>query len=129
MEKKPKKCKIKGCSNLGAYKGLSSTGKKKYRTICILHRNRKPQRAKILREKQNRYRENNPYKVEARKMYNIALLRGDLVKPSKCSVCGKKATIQGHHPDYAKPLEVIWVCPKCHTKIHFPHLAQSPRDN
>jgi len=33
-----------------------------------------------------------------------------------CVICGKKA--DGHHPDYAKPLEVIWLCRKHHVEAH-----------
>ncbi len=40
-------------------------------------------------------------------------------KPAKCSMCNKKSDlIHGHHPDYDKPLEVIWCCPRCHGKLH-----------
>jgi hypothetical protein len=44
---------------------------------------------------------------------------GKLIRPSECSMCGVLNTqIIGHHEDYDKPLEVIWVCLKCHRKIH-----------
>lgn len=26
--------------------------------------------------------------------------------------------MQGHHPDYSKPLEVEWLCPRCHGARH-----------
>lgn len=39
-------------------------------------------------------------------------------KPSTCTLCKKKKDIQGHHTDYSKPLQVIWVCVECHSKFH-----------
>lgn len=51
-----------------------------------------------------------------------AVKRGDLVKPSECSECGcgplDRRKIQGHHPDYDKPLEVEWLCQDCHYDKH-----------
>lgn len=44
--------------------------------------------------------------------------KGNLEKPSKCSVCKKESTIYAHHPDYSKPLEVIWLCRDCHCEEH-----------
>lgn len=45
-----------------------------------------------------------------------ALKEGRLVKPSACSACGAEAKyIDGHHHDYDKPLEVIWLCRSCHS--------------
>jgi len=40
------------------------------------------------------------------------------LKPSCCSICGKKENLQAHHSDYSKPLEVLWVCDSCHKMIH-----------
>lgn len=59
---------------------------------------------------------------EARRMVRDAVRRGDLVRPSACNRCGSipsptvdgRASIQGHHHDYSKPLDVEWVCAKCH---------------
>lgn len=33
-----------------------------------------------------------------------------------CVICGKKA--EGHHEDYAEPLEVIWLCRFHHSHRH-----------
>lgn len=60
-----------------------------------------------------------PEKSRARSLLSNALCDGKLMKPSKCSLCGSEEyAIDGHHPDYSKPLEVIWVCKPCHGIIH-----------
>ncbi len=50
---------------------------------------------------------------------------GRLINPEKCSVCDSterfsdgRTAIQGHHDDYNKPLDVRWLCQKCHFKWH-----------
>src|SRR3990167_6956341 len=39
-------------------------------------------------------------------------------KPNKCEKCEQIKIVEGHHFDYEKPLEVVWVCRKCHSLIH-----------
>lgn len=59
----------------------------------------------------------DPEKLRARLRVTDAVYRGVLVKPDRCEQCGKetpKARLQGHHEDYSKPLEVSWLCAKCH---------------
>lgn len=34
-----------------------------------------------------------------------------------CQRCGEKRS-EAHHPDYSKPLEVVWLCHPCHMKEH-----------
>ena len=29
-----------------------------------------------------------------------------------------RSLIQGHHPDYSRPLEVLWVDKRCHANLH-----------
>lgn len=44
-----------------------------------------------------------------------ALKSGAIKKPSRCALCHlPSARLEGHHPDYAHPLAVIWVCKPCH---------------
>lgn len=65
------------------------------------------------------HREKNPEKNRARRILTYHVRKGNLTQPSVCSICGKESKyIQGHHEDYSKPLDVIWVCPQCHRNIH-----------
>jgi hypothetical protein len=44
-----------------------------------------------------------------------ALARGELVKPAACVWCDAPCKkLHGHHPDYNRPLMVLWLCPSCH---------------
>ena len=57
----------------------------------------------------------------AQRAISTAVNKGCIQKPNSCSICGEikeKRQIQGHHPDYKKRLEVIWVCHRCHERIH-----------
>ncbi len=59
-------------------------------------------------------------KAKARNVFSGAVARGDVVRPSNCEDCGIKprVSVHGHHEDYSKPLDVKWLCPKCHKKRH-----------
>lgn len=52
----------------------------------------------------------------ARKKLKYALKTGKLKKKS-CKKCGSKLS-EGHHPDYSKPLSVVWLCRKHHREVH-----------
>lgn len=56
-------------------------------------------------------------KVKARVMARQAKRRGKLV-PSPCEICKATASIEMHHEDYSKPLDVRWLCKTCHDAIH-----------
>jgi hypothetical protein len=50
-----------------------------------------------------------------------ALRMGDLTRPSDCAWCGdNRKTLHAHHPDYNRPMMVVWICPKCHIGHHGP---------
>ena len=50
----------------------------------------------------------------ARAKLRYAITIGEMTKPLKCEVCDRKKTLQGHHEDYTKPMDVIWLCTGCH---------------
>lgn len=61
---------------------------------------------------------NNPEKKKAGSKVANAIRSGRLTKPKECQTCGNKGRIEGHHEDYSKPFDVMWLCNLCHTKIH-----------
>jgi hypothetical protein len=34
--------------------------------------------------------------------------------PELCEGCNKPVRLEKHHPDYSKPLLVVWLCKPCH---------------
>lgn len=56
-----------------------------------------------------------PQRKLAQNAVSIAVRSGKLIK-LHCFVCGKKA--EAHHPDYDRPLDVIWLCPSHHKQLH-----------
>ena len=76
-------------------------------------------RERLLLKAKNRKR-NRPHE-RARDTLSKAVKRGHIKKPNKCSDCGfvlDKKKIHGHHHDYSKPLDVVWLCRSCHWKLH-----------
>lgn len=57
-------------------------------------------------------------KCLAGSLLNYGIRIGFVEKSSICTICKKEGEIEGHHPDYSKPLEVVWVCVECHSKFH-----------
>ena len=54
----------------------------------------------------------------AANIVNYGVRIGILIKDEKCHYCSCNEDIQGHHMDYSKPTEVIWLCRACHAKVH-----------
>lgn len=52
----------------------------------------------------------------ARIALNTAVRKGNVIRGA-CEVCGE-ANSQGHHEDYAKPLDVVWLCHAHHVERH-----------
>lgn len=70
------------------------------------------------RKMEKRRREGTPeqkQRIKARADVRLALARGDLKKES-CVACGSDA--HAHHDDYAKPLDVVWLCRPHHEQLH-----------
>jgi len=41
-----------------------------------------------------------------------------LLIPQPCQKCGSTKHIHAHHEDYSKPLDVVWLCSRCHRLRH-----------
>jgi len=65
------------------------------------------------REARRRY-----YRANKKKHVAGLQARRKIPLDSKCSQCGATEKLQRHHPDYAKPLEVVTLCMTCHKKLH-----------
>lgn len=101
-------------------------------------RRRYPKQAEQERERNARYgRENraritarrraervvDPVKYEAHKQVSMALRSGRL-QPQPCEVAnGCDGRVEAHHEDYAKPLDVRWLCARHHHEAHRTELA------
>src|SRR3990167_4269956 len=55
-------------------------------------------------------------KFLARGRLSRAVKIGKIIR-KVCQKCGDPK-VQGHHPDYSKPLEVIWLCGVHHRELH-----------
>lgn len=62
--------------------------------------------------------EKDPVKRQARVTLGNAVRDGTVKKPPHCEICRAECSPHGHHDDYNKPLDVIWVCRPCHALIH-----------
>ncbi|RLC75607.1 MAG: hypothetical protein DRJ03_30005 [Chloroflexi bacterium] len=79
-----------------------------YEVLCRWRKNN-PEKA---REQANRY----PEKRRARTAVGNAV-RDGILKKEPCADCGSEK-VHAHHEDCSKPLEVEWLCAKCHRKRH-----------
>jgi len=67
--------------------------------------------------KKRNYDKNRP-KYKARGAVKNALLNGSILR-GDCSVAHcDNSPIEAHHPDYNKPLEIVWLCRKHHLSNH-----------
>lgn len=57
-------------------------------------------------------------KITARNHFKHAMYAGKIERPEVCSKCGLKCIPDGHHEDYDKEYEVVWLCRQCHSDIH-----------
>lgn len=68
------------------------------------------------------------YRVKARahQMVATAVSQGKLKRSAVCQDCGDSSTntLHGHHEDYAKPLDVVWLCVGCHRRRHRVHRSE-----
>ena len=83
-----------------------------------------PQWKKSRDEKARVRAKNHPEHGRAHIKVHKALKSKHLTRPDHCSQCGKTdARIEAHHPDYNKPLEIVWLCKRCHALANIGKIA------
>lgn len=66
----------------------------------------------------SKYAERHPDRYSARNILNAAV-RDKKLKPwTACALPECCAKPQAHHPDYSRPLDVVWLCPSHHKQAH-----------
>jgi len=62
------------------------------------------------------YAAKHPERGAANYAVQYGRFRGSLDK-DKCVVCGATEDLCAHHEDYSLPLDVVWLCRSCHSKL------------
>jgi len=93
------------------------TTKSGYCTACK-NCDRLRRRGRKYKHNPERDRLRNERRKLKRKVYRTVVwgLRNGVISKKPCW-CGDKE-VQAHHPDYSKPLEVVWLCKLHHHHIH-----------
>jgi hypothetical protein len=65
-----------------------------------------------------RHAERYPEKTAARRAFSNAVRDGKVKRQSYCSACESTIRVHGHHEDYSRPFDVVWLCSKCHGLRH-----------
>lgn len=97
---------------------------------CREYRRNNPEKASFVslnwaknnREKTRIYqekwrKENRPQKA-ANAYLQKHIKKGFIIRSQTCTTCHKECKTEAHHEDYTKPLDVIWLCRRCHMKLH-----------
>ena len=79
-------------------------------------RGQRPKRKAMKHRYRATYLSKNPDKYKARNAVGNALRAGKIQR-LPCYYCGAPQT-EAHHEDYGKPLDVRWVCLRCHRQHH-----------
>jgi len=80
-------------------------------------RARLPHRVNARRQYSARYEAENPDRKVANTAVNNAVRQGRL-KKQPCAFCSSDHEVEAHHHDYAKPLDITWLCRPCHRRFH-----------
>jgi len=102
------KCKSCTRSDVSASYRADPLGRRAYEQ----ERQRRPDRRQSALAYQANRRLRHPEKARARAAVSNALRDGRLVR-QPCKVCGA-TKVQAHHHDYGRPLDVEWLCFRCH---------------
>ena len=94
-----------------------------HRVEARLNYQKTDQGKQVRRKASESYKKRYPLKYAAHVITRNYIRDGKLQKSDSCSICKSTHLVQAHHDDYTKPLEVRWLCVKCH---HIWHRSNKP---
>ena len=77
-----------------------------------------PHRVAAMAERQKLWRKQHPDRHKAHMEVRKAIKSGRLVPWPTCAVPGCQGKPEAHHPDYSRPLDVVWLCTVHHCHAH-----------
>ncbi len=82
------------------------------------HRDYQKKNKKACSKWRQKHREKFPEREKARQLVS-RLINGGYLFPEPCMIpgCNSIEHIQSHHPDYTRPLEVVWLCRNHHYAV------------
>lgn len=86
-----------------------------YRNYDVI-RSKTEKRIQLRNKTTAEYERKYPDRVKAVNAVNNAL-RDGRIKKFPCAFCGSKKSV-GHHEDYSRPFDVIWLCQSHHKQLH-----------
>lgn len=106
--------KCKSCTKSDVFNRRHGDGREK---VLAYDRKRatNPIRIKAAKKVRADWIKKHPERRSAQNAVTNAVRKG-LLTPLPCFECGEKA--EAHHPDYSKPLDVVWLCPSHHKQTH-----------
>ena len=108
-----KKCTHCGITKTAGEFGLRRDGRNGRKAYC--------RECQAARRRAHRMVQYNPGTKEERAKSGSAVfkaIREGLLTRGPCAECGTTARVHGHHPDYSRPTEVVWLCSKHHAEEH-----------
>lgn len=74
------------------------------------------------------FRESAPERLRANVALGNAIRSGKVKRAEACWHCGSPLQVEGHHVDYGRPLDVVWLCRSCHCKVHRAHAVRAKEE-
>ncbi len=109
----------------GSFNGYMAKCKDCHKEAVALRRRTNPAVQEYDRKRGNRqhagytkeWREKHPEAYRAHYAVTNAVRDGRM-KKHPCLFCSSEENVHGHHRDYQKPLDVVWLCSQCHRRLH-----------
>lgn len=103
--------KCKACTKLDV-----RTHRDSHDSVREYDRNRSglPHRVELRTRVTREWRKRNPEAARAQAEAHKAMKAGYIATVPLCQTCGLDKRLEKHHPDYSRPLLVVWLCKRCH---------------